>query len=69
MKNNNNEEILFLSMPNIKCLECGNPISLPSSSYQNVENADVNCVQCNARLMVTFENGELKQLTKGEPTS
>jgi hypothetical protein len=56
-------------MPDIKCSECGNPISLPSSSYQNVENADVNCVQCNARLIVTFENGELKQLTKGEPTS
>jgi DNA-directed RNA polymerase subunit RPC12/RpoP len=56
-------------MPDIECSECGNPISLPSSSYQNVENADVACVQCNARLIVTFENGELKQLTKGEPTS
>ena len=58
-----------LYMPEIKCSECGNLISLPSTAYQNVENADVNCVQCNARLIVTFQNGELKHLTKGEPTS
>ena len=44
-------------------------ISLPSTAHQNVENADVNYVQCNARLLVTFQNGELKHLTKGEPTS
>ena len=62
-------ELPPLSMPEIKCSECGNLISLPSTAYQNVENADVNCVQCNARLIVTFQNGELKHLTKGEPTS
>jgi hypothetical protein len=56
-------------MPDIMCSECGNHIILPSSSYQNVENADVNCIQCNARLIVTFQNGELKQLRTGTPTS
>jgi DNA-directed RNA polymerase subunit RPC12/RpoP len=62
-------ELPPLSMPEIKCSECGNLISLPSTAYQNVENADVDCVQCNARLIVTIQNGELKHLTKGEPTS
>jgi hypothetical protein len=38
------EDVVFclravLSMPEIKCSDCGNLISLPSTAYQNVENA------------------------------
>lgn len=57
-------ELPPLSMPEIKCSECGNLISLPSTAYQNVENADVNCVQCNARLVVLFKCPSLMGLLK-----
>jgi DNA-directed RNA polymerase subunit RPC12/RpoP len=45
----------------IKCTECGAFIELPTS-YWNVEDTDVVCTQCKARLTVTLQNGQLKKL-------
>jgi ssDNA-binding Zn-finger/Zn-ribbon topoisomerase 1 len=49
----------------IRCPECGANTDL-AAAYYNVEDAEVRCSGCKAKLTVTLKNGEIKKIeTKG----
>ena len=49
----------------IRCPECGANTEL-AAAYYNVEDTEVRCIGCKAKLTVTLKNGEIKRLeTKG----
>jgi hypothetical protein len=49
----------------IRCPECGANTGL-AAAYYNVEDTEVRCSGCKAKLTVTLKNGEIKKIeTKG----
>ena len=50
----------------IRCPECGANTDLVAA-YYNVEDAEVRCSGCKAKLTVTLKNGEIKKLEAKEP--
>jgi predicted nucleic acid-binding Zn ribbon protein len=66
--NNNKNDILefkYILMVLIRCPECGANTDL-AAAYYNVEDAEVRCSGCKAKLTVTLKNGEIKKIeTKG----
>ena len=58
-------EFQYTLMVLIRCPECG-PNTELAAAYYNVEDAEVRCSGCKARLTVTLKNGEIKKTeTKG----
>jgi predicted nucleic acid-binding Zn ribbon protein len=50
----------------IRCPGCGANTDL-GAAYYNVEDAEVRCSGCKAKLAVTLKNGEIKKLETKEP--
>ena len=50
----------------IRCPECGANTDL-GASYYNIEDGEVKCSGCKAKLTVTLKNGEIKRLETKEP--
>jgi DNA-directed RNA polymerase subunit RPC12/RpoP len=50
----------------IRCPECGANTDLVAA-YYNVEDAEVRCSGCKAKLTVTLKNGEIKKLEAKDP--
>jgi DNA-directed RNA polymerase subunit RPC12/RpoP len=50
----------------IRCPECGTNVDL-AAAYYNVEDTEVRCSGCKAKLSVTLKNGEIKRLETKEP--
>jgi hypothetical protein len=50
----------------IRCPECAANTEL-GTSYYNVEDTEVRCSGCKARLTVTLKDGEIKRLETKEP--
>jgi len=50
----------------IRCPECSANRDL-GASYFNIEDAEVKCRGCKAKLTVTLKNGEIKRLETKEP--
>jgi DNA-directed RNA polymerase subunit RPC12/RpoP len=50
----------------IRCPECGANTDL-GTPYYNIEDAEVKCSGCKAKLTVTLKNGEIKRLETKEP--
>jgi ribosomal protein S27E len=48
----------------IRCPECGANTEL-ASAYYNVEDTEVRCSGCKAKLTVTLKNGKIKKIQKG----
>ena len=67
--NNNKNDILefkYILMVLIRCPECGANTDL-AAAYYNVEDAEVRCSGCKAKLTVTLKNGQIKRLETKEP--
>jgi hypothetical protein len=59
-------ESQYTLMVLIGCPECGANTDLVAA-YYNVEDAEVRCSGCKAKLTVTLKNGEIKKLEAKEP--
>jgi DNA-directed RNA polymerase subunit RPC12/RpoP len=54
-------------MVQIRCPECGWYTVLDAFTYWDVEDMDVTCTRCKARLTITLQKGQLKKMKSRKP--
>jgi ribosomal protein S27E len=50
----------------VRCIECGNTITLDPGTYWDVSDTDIRCDKCKALITITLERGLLKKASLKE---